>query len=316
MLPMQRRRYFEVGLEEPMPDNSESWKHCPAKYNRVTQRSAIHVLDHIRQPCPNEHFSNWFNQSWPIVRVPIPLCQVGIGLARRRRVNCVKCGQIFRRERHRILLNEGQWVARLRRDINTHNLETRSVVADASAPGATKQVKNSGLPDRLALRLLKRKGQWTRHDIHYRQRRLAQGVMTPIHYKNKVFRQFTGDHSSHSSKQATKKHRMGLHGMQAPCSLAIRASKAPNIPENAGAPGGGVRLDRAPGFQKAEDLRDNVGEGILALQRAARTSSRPSLVLDTYERPVARVRVDPSSHNTWRARHRLRLRPCSGPEPS
>ena len=70
--------------------------------------------------------------------VSVSFSQIGVRLAWRRCMNCVKRRDELRIQRKRISLNEPQRIMRLGINIHPDNFKSRSGVTDASAAGAAK----------------------------------------------------------------------------------------------------------------------------------------------------------------------------------
>src|SRR5580658_2439386 len=131
-----------------MPQYTQSRKHRAAEHDRIPQRSAVDVFDDVRKSRLDEHFSHRLDEARPFAGIAIAFGEVGIRLARRRRMNGIERRDEFAIERERIGLDKSKRIVRLRRDIDAHHLEPRSMISDACTSRAAKQIQEPKLPRR------------------------------------------------------------------------------------------------------------------------------------------------------------------------
>jgi len=124
-----------------MAENAQTPKHRSAKHRWVAQRRTFNVLYYICETRSNKHVPHGVYQAGPRISVPVPLRQIGIRLARRRCVDRIELRDKSPIQAQCVGLNKLERILRLGSDIDTDNLEARSLVSDASTTGAAKQIQ-------------------------------------------------------------------------------------------------------------------------------------------------------------------------------
>ena len=133
---VRRRDQPDVALEQPMAQHPQAREHRPAQHDRVDQRRALDVLDHVRQARGLQPFAGRSDQVG--VAALVLLLQVRVGLAWRRGVDHVEAVQ---RERQRVGLVELKRVVGLLDLVDADDLEAGPVIAETGAAGAAEQVE-------------------------------------------------------------------------------------------------------------------------------------------------------------------------------
>src|SRR6185437_8196312 len=138
-------------LEEAMTPHVEP-EHGPAEHRRLIELRAHHVLDHVWESDVAQTFSNGADKPGVLDAVtPFDRVQVvplHVVLTRRRGVDHVEIALEKSREAtveglERVALVKLERIVRLRREIDTDNIEARAVVAHRRAARAAEQVEQS-----------------------------------------------------------------------------------------------------------------------------------------------------------------------------
>jgi hypothetical protein len=133
----------EVRLKEPMPENAQALKHRSAEDHRINKGCSVYILDDVGEARLNQHIAHWLNQPGPHVAVAVTFGEIGIRLAGRRGVDCIKRGDKLRIELERVTLDKPERKVTLRLVVHANNFKSSPAVSNSRAASAAEKVEQA-----------------------------------------------------------------------------------------------------------------------------------------------------------------------------